>query len=138
MALIGAKRLGALGLSPNGWNQSRNFPVFFPVIVTGNFNAENQFAQACVHRQTVLEILSPGSHCQQSIEFAGRKAENAAGMGPYSLSSPRGIAPSVRFFSAGSLTSSLSLESGNCRTSFARAKGIREFELTVLLPSNLQ
>src|ERR1700685_730409 len=31
MALMGAKRLGILGLSPDGWNQSHNFPVFFAV-----------------------------------------------------------------------------------------------------------
>ena len=64
MALVGAKRLAALGLSPNGWNRSRNFPVFFPV--NRKSYAGEQFAQACVHRQRVLDILSPARNRQKA------------------------------------------------------------------------
>jgi hypothetical protein len=48
----------------------------------------------------------------QNIEFAARKAANVVGIGIQRLSRSRGLAFSVRFFSAGNLGSSLSLESG--------------------------
>ena len=51
--------------------QSRNFPVFFPV--NRNFAAENRFAQACLHRQPVWDLLSPAAHGPKSIILRAEK-----------------------------------------------------------------
>ena len=59
-------------------------------------------------------------------------------MGTWSLSSPSGVVPRVRFFSAGSPGSSLSLEPENRRSSLPIQKGNREFELTALTPTSLK
>jgi hypothetical protein len=76
MALIGAKVLGALGLSPNGWNQSRNFPVFFPVN-KGIFERGEQFAQGLRPPPASLGHSLSGHSFPRNNDFARRKAANA-------------------------------------------------------------
>src|SRR3984957_9103929 len=175
-------------------------------LLTGNFAAENRFAQACLHRQPVWDLLSPAAHGPKSIIlrpekrkrlgdrdlqplliassrakptiflrrqvgwfpfaggqshgtsfakarrepsvrpdyalpislglrsasqsrtfslppptankqcFAGRKAANATGMGPRASLARHVFVPRLRFFSADSLGTSLSLEPGKRRT----------------------
>jgi hypothetical protein len=42
-------------------------------LLTGNFAAENRFAQACLHRQPVWDLLSPAAHGPKSIILRAEK-----------------------------------------------------------------
>ena len=129
MALIGAKRLGNLGLSPNGWNQSRNFPVFFPVsrdLPWRKVRVRLRPPPASLRNSLSVQPIS------ESIEFAARKKGKCHGDRGLQALLTGNVTPSVRFFSASRLGSSLSPEPEPHWTLGPSKKGSREFELTAL------
>ena len=113
-------------------NREFQFPVLFPD--NGNLVGERVRARLRPPPTSLGHSLSD-QPLPKNIEFAGRNAANDVSVGTERLSGLPGLASSAWFFSAGGLASSLLLQAGNRRTSFARTKGNREFELNGRLPS---